>query len=337
MKKILVFSVNWLGDVIFSSPVFYALREQYPQAEIICIAVPRVEEILRCIPVIDRIIVYDEKGRHRSLIGKIKMAFQLRREKFDIAFLLRPSLTRAFLFFMAGIPVRVGYATKKKRNFLTHPAAWPKENLHRSDQYLRVVESLSIRVKDRQCRMAVDRRAADFSQKFMDENNIADHDFFVILNPGGNWDLKRWPEENFARLADHLVQKFKAKIGICGSPGDIEIAKRIAAQSKYSVICFAGQTTLAELAAIFQKASLVISADSGPLHIANSVGTKTIGLFGPTHPEVTGPRGPGKSVVLHPQIACNKNPCYQLDCKNNICMKGMTVTDVIQAIKEKGY
>ena len=109
MNRILVVNVNWLGDVIFSSPIFKALKSAYPEAKISCLAVPRVKEILESIPEIDEIIIYDEKGKHGNPFAKFSLIAKLHREKFDIAFVLHRSWTRALLVFLAGIPQRVGY------------------------------------------------------------------------------------------------------------------------------------------------------------------------------------------------------------------------------------
>lgn len=332
MKKILVFNVNWIGDVIFSAPIFNALSKKYPGAEIVCLAVPRVQSILKMIPGIDRIMVYDEERKHRFLLGKIKLVLQLRREKFDIAFVIHGSLTRALLIFLSGIPHRIGYATKRRRFFLTQVVEPSSKILHRSDYYLRIVESFSINVRDRQCRLVVDPEDIRWAENYLQENNIKQNDFFVVLNPGGNWSLKRWPKESFAKLAQQLISRFQAKVGICGSLADVEISRYMKKVCQDHIYCLFGKTTLGQLAAVFQKASLVISADSGPMHIASGVGTKVIALFGPTHPEVTGPRGQSSDIILRYEVGCNKDPCYHLKCQDNICMKSINIKDVLQVI-----
>src|SRR5262245_11739670 len=117
MKKVLVVNVNWLGDVIFSAPVFQALKAAYPQSQVSCLAVPRVRAILESIPGIDEIIVYDEEGAHRNPLAKLRLIRELSAKHFDAAFLLHRSLTRALLVFLAGIPQRIGYATKGRGPF----------------------------------------------------------------------------------------------------------------------------------------------------------------------------------------------------------------------------
>ncbi|MDP8266123.1 MAG: lipopolysaccharide heptosyltransferase II [Candidatus Aceula meridiana] len=336
MKKILVVNVNWLGDVIFSAPIFRALHVKYPQSQISCMAVPRVAEVLKQIPFIDNVIIYEEKGCHQSTLGKLKIIGALRREKFDVAFLLHGSMTRALLIFLAGIPVRVGYATKKRGSLLTHIVKRVSSAVHRSDHYLQVIESFGVEVKQRKYELSCDKESEVFAEKFIAENGIKENDFLAILNIGGNWDLKRWPEENFAHLADRLQKELKAKVAISGAPKDVDSANQIVALTQATPIVFAGKTTLSQLFAVLKRASIVISADSGPLHAASSVGTETIALFGPTHPKVTGPRGIKEGIIIRQEVGCNDKPCYHLDCKDNICMKAISVDDVIERIKENG-
>src|SRR3989338_3603140 len=207
MKNILVFNVNWLGDVIFSSPVFRALKEAYPQARIICLAVPRVKEILESIPFIDEIIIYDEKGQHASLTAKLGLIYSLRKKKIDIAFLLHRSLTRALFVFLAGIPRRVGYDTKGRGFFLTHKVKPLAGEAHRSDHYLHVIESYGISVRDRRTQLNVTSQSKEEVAGMLTAENVRPEDEIVVINPGGNWDLKRWPVENFAKLADHLMNE----------------------------------------------------------------------------------------------------------------------------------
>ena len=334
MKRILVINVNWLGDVIFSSPVFKALKETYPDAHISCMAVPRVKDVLESIPQIDEIILYDEKGRHWNPLAKLKFILELRRKHFDSAFLLHRSWTRALLIYCAGIPVRVGYDEKKRGWFLTHKVNYPDVPVHRSDYYLNIIESYGIPINDRQCRLNVSDEAKNDIEKILKLNNIDKNQYLIILNPGGNWDLKRWPLENFSRLIRGLVGSSEVKIVISGAQKDIILAKELNSMAFKNVIHLTGQTSLKQLMALMKRANLTISADSGPLHLANSVGCDVIGVYGPTRPEITGPRGSGRKYILQHDIGCNREPCYHLKCPDNVCMQSVTASDVIEIINE---
>ncbi len=334
MKRILVVNVNWLGDVIFSSPVFKALKTAYPHATVVCLAVPRVKEILESIPEIDQIISYDEDGKHKGLIGKLKLINEIRSKQFDIAFLLHRSMTRAFLVFSAGIPLRVGYDAKNRGFLLTHKVEPLAGNVHRSDIYLQVIESFGIKIPDRICDLKVKPQELKDIDVFLKRKGISAQDFLVLVNPGGNWDLKRWSPESFGLLVRCLMKDCNIKVIISGSQKDVDLANTIALISQTDPIILAGETKIQRLLALMQRSHLVISADSGPLHLANSVATAVIGLFGPTRPEITGPRGKGEVRIIQKDVGCNRAPCYFLNCPRNICMESIKVEDVVMEVRK---
>lgn len=334
MKNILVVNVNWIGDVVFSLPVFSALRRQYPDARICCVAVPRVVPILEHCPAIDEVIVYDERGAQRWLWQKFLFVLRLRKFHFDIAFLLHRSWTRAFLIYLAGIRKRVGYDLKDLGRLLTHKVELPEGTVHRSDYYLHVLESYGIPVEDRVSALKPDRAALSQMDSFLALKGVGSSDFLVVVNVGGNWDLKRWPKDYFVMLVERLMRELKAKVIIPGAPSDVALAEEIRERSGFPAIVMAGKTNLSQLLALMSRADLVISSDSGPLHIASGVGAKVIGLFGPTRPEITGPRGKGQSVILQNALPCNQRACYQLDCPNNRCMKSVSVDDVMIEVQK---
>jgi len=154
----------------------------------------------------------------------------------------------------------------------------------------------------------------------------------VIINPGGNWNLKRWPKERFAQLITFLLEHWDVQVVLSGAKKDVPLIKEIDHLCEGGAVLLAGKTGLCELVALMGKATLVISADSGPLHIANGVGTPVVALFGPTRPEITGPRGSGRVVLLQKDVGCNSEACYVLDCPDNLCMKAVTVDDVCAAV-----
>lgn len=335
MKKILVVNVNWLGDVIFSTPVFKALKHLYPSAKISCLAVPRVKEVLEHCPFVDEVIVYDDRKNLGSLLGKFALIFKLRCHSFDSVFLLHRSMTRALLMFLAGIPVRVGFRSAKQSCFLTHAVIPSPIALHRSDEYLQVVEGFGVPVTDRRCELAVSPEDSFIVGEKLITSGIGNNEQFLIINPGGNWDKKRWPPALFSELARRLIKEFGWKVIISGGPGDIALAHQIADASHADPIVWAGQTSLGGLAALYEKAQFVISNDSGPSHVASSVGTDVIVLFGPTRPEITSPRGTGKVSIIFKDVGCNKAPCYHLTCLSNVCMQEITVQDVLQVINQE--
>lgn len=331
MNNILVVNINWLGDAVFSIPVFKALKKTYPQARITCLCLPRVKEVLQYCPYVDKIIIYDERGKHRLPWRKWKLIRYLRKEKFDAAFLLHRSMTRALMVYLAGIPLRIGYS--KAKTLLTHPVAMNADDLHRCDYYLKVLEGYGIKVQDRLCELRLkvdDMQALDGK---LSKACIGPNEGYVVLNTGGNWDLKRWSADSFTQLAKRLDQEFGMRIVFSGAAKDRENCQRMAQAADIKAVVLAGETSLGESLALYKRAAAVISADSGPLHLAHSVGADVIGIFGPTRPQITGPRGRGRFQILFKDVGCNKAPCYHLACNNNLCMQSVTVDDVAQAFK----
>ena len=322
-KRILVINVNWLGDVIFSTPALRALRQDSPDAYIACLVVAHCEDVLKNNPRINDIIVYDEYGKHRSLWAKVKFIRYLRKKRFDEVYVLHPSLRRAMIGFLAGIPRRIGYSTKNRECLLTEVIPAPDVPMHKIDYFLNIITACGIKDQGRECEFFVDGADEKKAVDLMREAGIGEKKSFVLLNPGGNWDMKRWPAANFSRLADMIQEQTAAKVVIGGAKKDIHLAEEIAAGMKTSSVLLTGKTTLQQLAAVMKRAGCVVSADSGPMHISAAVGANTIALFGPTAPEYSGPVGKGKVVILRKDVGCAV-PCYVEECKDRRCMNAVT-------------
>ena len=170
------------------------------------------------------------------------------------------------------------------------------------------------------------------SEEFLKKNLINKSDFLVAINPGGNWHLKRWPKEYWAFLSDRLISQLGAKVIITGSASDIKLARDIQGLMKEKAVISAGMFNLKQLGALCKRADLFITADTGPAHIANAAGAKKIiALFGPTSPRVTGPYPLKNVVILQKQIGC-QIPCYNTKCKDNRCMRAISVEEVLGRI-----
>ena len=331
MKKILVINVNWLGDVIFSTPALKALRQNNKNAHITCVVVARCQEILKNNPAVNEIVVYDEYGKHRSLWRKYKFIRMLRKKKFDEMYVLHQSLKRAMIGYLAGIPKRIGYETKGRRFLLSQAVPVPEKPLHKIDYFLNLLKASGIESEDRMCEFFISPEDEKKAELLLVANGIEPTDEFVVFNPGGNWLLKRWPVTNFSDLGNLLVSKQKLKVLIAGAKKDIELAQQIARGMDNKPIVLTGTTTLHQLAAIMKKARCVVTADSGPMHIARAAGASIIAIFGPTDSELTGPVGSGDAIILQKDEGCPV-PCYKLDCEDNRCMQAITTSDVYNAV-----
>jgi len=333
-KRILIFNVNWLGDVLFSTAAIRNIRRNFPASFIACVIPSRCYQVLKGNPHLDEIIIFEEKDRHKKLIEKMNFINSLKYKNFDTAILLHGSFTRALICRMAEIPERIGYNTKKRGFLLTKKITPPRrDSLHRIDYYLNILEKSGIRVEDRYLEFFVSAEDRAFSDDFLKKHFPQGHFKLVGINPGGNWMPKRWPSGHWAELADKLQSELGAKVIITGSQSDFTLAKEIAQNMKAEPMIAAGALNLKQAAALFEKLNLFISGDSGPLHIANAVGAKKIiALFGPTSPDITGPFPLNNVTILKKDTGC-KIPCYIVNCKDNRCMKEITPQEVFEQAK----
>jgi lipopolysaccharide heptosyltransferase II len=331
MKRILIVNVNWRGDVLFSTPFIRAIRKGCPDSFIATLVVPRCAAILENNPYLNELIILDEKRKYKGISGKLKLIKLLRSRQFDTVFLLHRSFTRALICLLAGIPQRIGYYTKKRARLLTRNIPQPVGPVHKVEYFLNIAASCGIKAENKDYDFFLSREDTDYARALLRENNLNENDFLVVINPGGNWNLKRWPKENFARLADRLIRDYQARIIITGATGDINLARDIAGRMQGKPVILCRKTSLGQLAALMSAVKLVISNDSGPMHIAVSQKAKTIALFGPTSAEITGPYGRGNYKVIQKNVGCEV-PCYQLSCNDNRCMKAITVEDVLREV-----
>ncbi len=332
-KKILIFNVNWLGDVLFSTAAIRNIRYNFPDSFIACVVPLSCYLILEGNPNLNEIIIFDEKGLHRSISAKLKFIKSLKRKKFDAVFLLHRSFTRAFICWLAGVPERIGYHTLKRSFLLTKKIQFPpKDKMHRIDYYLNIIAKSGLKVKDRFSEFFIPDDEHKFIDDFLNQESVKKDDFLVGLNPGGNWGPKRWSKEKWAKLADRLIDEFFAKVIITGSHADTALVKDIQNLMVGKPILACVVLNLKQLGALLKRLDLFITADTGPLHIANSMGAKRIiALFGPTHPAITGPYPVNNVIVLFRYVGC-KVPCYVKRCKNNRCMQEITVDEVLTEI-----
>ena len=333
-KRILIFNVNWLGDVLFSTATIRNIRRNYPNSFIACIIPSRCYPILKGNLYLDEIIIFDEKDRHRGIFERLNFVRKLRAKGFDIVFLLHRSFSRALICRLAGIPKRIGHYTKKRGFLLTQKIMPPaRDSLHRIDYYLDIIERAGLKIEDRYTDFYFSDEDAVFVREFLSKNGVNEKDFLVVINPGGNWLSKRWPKDYWAELSDRLIDSFSAKVVITGGHGDQTLVMQIKERMKFKPIVACGLFNIKQMGALAKESAIFITADTGPMHIANSVGAKKIvAIFGPTSPEITGPYPLKNAIILQKNIGC-QIPCYDLKCKDNRCMKAVTPEDVIRAIK----
>ncbi len=330
-RKIIVRQTNWLGDVIMALPFLAALRQKEPESHIAVLARPRVAAILQHQPGIDQFIVCDDEGLHRGM-AMFQLASDLRNQKFDAAYLLPNSFSSALMMFLAAIPERIGFATDLRKPLLTRAIRKTAKlrAMHETVLYLRLLDidyGIAGAVRPELILLDEERQAA---RQRLDTMGVKSGRPLVGVIPGAAYGAaKRWPAERFVALSDRLTGEMGAETILFGSAGERDVAERIETLSCGKIHNVAGQTRLRELAALLAECGIVVTNDTGAMHVAAAVGTPVVAVFGPTNPVTTSPVGPRHTLIRHP-MDCS--PCLLRHCPiDHRCMTAIEVEEVFEA------
>lgn len=343
-EKILVRATNWVGDGVMSLPALEALRERFPAAEIVLVVKPWVADLYLYHPAVDRLIVYDAAGEHQGLRGFSKLVEQIRAERFDMAVLLQNAFHAAWLAWRSHIPVRIGYGLEGRGILLTESVPVPSPALygHQSNYYLQLLfrAGLVERVAPAESiRLEVENGEKAWAARQLKSMGLSGPRFLVGITPGAAFGpAKRWLLDRYANLADRLIGALNADVLIFGSPAEKPLAEEIAHGMRHTPVIMTGETTLRQLMALLVQCRLVITNDSGPMHLSAALGLPVVAIFGSTDETATGPVSPLARVVRQ-QVECS--PCGLRECPIDFrCMRGVTVDAVhrtaLALIKELG-
>lgn len=327
MNKILIRGADTVGSFVLATPFYRELRKNFPKAYIVLCIKPLVYELAKGCPYVNKVIVYNSK----SLVQKIKFIKELRKESFDTVFLISGSIDSAFISFLAGIRNRVGYS-HDYRSFLLTKKVEEKEKKHYIDYVLNILESEGLKVEDRMTEIYIKETKTQYDNIFMGRENI------VGLNLTAVGELARnWPKEYALELIQKLLEE-NYKVVLFGTRNDLEYGSYIENRiKKNNFINLTGKTDLVEFVNLIRKCDIYISVDTGGIHIANALGIKTIGLYVPGSNFSWGIRGNNTKIISY---KTNCAPCNQHKmkyCKDNKCMKQITVNEVYEKIKEINF
>jgi heptosyltransferase-2 len=337
-KKIMVRATNWIGDAVISLPAIAALRARFPNSEIVLVAKPWVSEIYMHHPAVSRQIVYDAEGEHRGARGFRELVRKLRAERFDAAILLQNAFQAAWMAWRAGIPVRIGYARDGRSWLLSEavevppPAAYGHQVYYYLELLFRagIIESLKM---PQEARLHLAESEQSWAVKQLQTVGLGGRRFLVGVNPGASFGgAKRWPADRYANLADRLIDALGADVLIFGSPAERPLAEAVARAMQHTPVLVAGETTLREFMALMAKCHLIITNDSGPMHVAAALSLPLVAVFGSTNERATGPLGLRARIIKHP-VECS--PCGLRECPIDFrCMNGISVDEVYLATLE---
>jgi heptosyltransferase-2 len=346
-EKILVRGVNWIGDAVMTLPALKALKNAFPESKLSLLVKPSVAPVFEKNPFVDEVILYEK--RFEGVLGKLKLAYRLRKAGFSKAVLFQNAFDAALIAYLAGIPERIGYERDGRGILLTKriPFSNDDRKLHHTDYYLNLLRAAGIRAERSLpwVSLSPDERAA--ARDILDRMGRP----VLGINPGAAYgSAKRWFPERFAEVARWFIRDTKGSVVIFGGGKELDITQEIeklvlagpggregseqrSFDTRDHVTNTAGRTSLRELITLISECDVLLSNDSGPMHVAYAVGTPLVALFGSTDPGLTGPLGRG-NVVLKSVLPCS--PCFERTCRGNDmrCMYDIAQDDVFLAVKE---
>ena len=351
VRRILVVRVDLLGDVVLSLPAVRLLARAYPGAQIDMLVQKSTAAILEGQPGIHRVLAYDPHiwRRPSSYLwppnwqGAIGVFRTMRAANYDLAVSISGDMG-SILTRISGATRRYGYAKEAYPYFLTHPLPGGRYLTHKHEvQYVLALAEAAAGIpaspQDAAPTLLLVPAAVDHAEQVLRRARQAlGRSGPVVALHGGarNGQAKRWPTGHFAELAERLIRDFDALVVLTGAGNEAPLAEAIAAKCRYPLLNLVGRTSLPQLAAILAAGELVISGDSGPMHVAGAVGTPVISLHGPTDPELSGPVSE-RGLVLRRALWCS--PCYDAsataECPfgNPVCMKELKVDTVLAAAR----
>lgn len=337
-QRLLITRTDRLGDLVLSTPVFQALREKFPESHLACLTFLENRAAVEGNPHLNEVILYDKKGSEKGWLGNYWFAKQLAKKKFDAVIHLHPTHRMHWAGWLARIPVRIGYR-KKSGWTLTHSIADQKgEGLkHESEYNFDLLQFLQVGFDKKFAPFFPLREKDKRSLSFLLRNlNRDDSKPYVVINPGASCPSKIWPADRFAELINRLQEKYGLQAVLIGSENDLKFSRNVRRYSSQPILDLNGRLSLGMLGWLLKDSKLLISNDSGPVHVAGAVGTPVISIFGRKLPGLSprrwGPLG-NTGRVIHKDVECEI--CLAHNCQINfLCLDAVSVEDVLKKAAE---
>ena len=335
--NILIVKLSAIGDVIHTLPSLAALRRAFPQAHITWVVEEAAAEIILNHPDLNRVLISQRKtwmkkmkeGQVRKTLQEIKDFIRILRDrKFDLIIDFHGLFKSALLVFLSRGGRKIGYDSYQELSGLFYREKIKEDmNKHAVDRYLDFLTYLGVADCKPEFKIAIGEKNKEKVQTLLLEEHV--QETFIVVNPVAYWKTKLWDDERFANLCDRVGEVYPQMSIILTGQHSPSLEKIRSLCHRDDVINWEGRTTLKDLAELYQRAKLLITTDSGPMHLAAAMGTPVVALFGPTNPLRTGPYGSGHVVIQEP-LSCV--PCFLKECDKMTCMKGITVDAVMEGV-----
>ncbi|MBF0452094.1 MAG: lipopolysaccharide heptosyltransferase II [Candidatus Magnetomorum sp.] len=343
--NILVVKTSAIGDVTHTLPALNALRDYYPHAHISWLVEEAAKDVVQGHHALDLLLISRRKhwikeiqsgDRFKAIQEIIQFIQKLRMKKYDLIIDFQNLLKSSMFIALARAQKKAGYGVGMAHSeysyiVLNHRVPAVSMDYHAVYRELMLLEKLGIPVQ----RIAFDLPVFDADRTVITDilyqEGVLNQTPIVAINPMAKWDTKLWDNSKFSIVADQCVS-WGFQVIFTGSPDDNSGVKDIQSQMKHPSINLCGKTTLKSLAALYQRSKLLITTDTGPMHIAAALGQPVVAIFGSTAPWRTGPFGNSHEVV---RIDLPCSPCLKKNCSTHDCMKKISVDRVLASVQKK--
>lgn len=339
--RILLVKPSSLGDIIHALPVLHCLRTKYPAAKIDWLIGSAFASLLEGNADVNERILFDRKKFSRVGLSPgatrdfVRLVGDLRRRKYDLVIDLQGLFRSGFLMRATGAAVRIGFADAREGAafFYTNKVKPSQADTHAVDRNLQVGELLGFVPEPVTFDFALDDALRGQVEAILRQHGIQDCEPFLAIAPGARWATKIWPAANFVKAIDALAENGCVRVVLLGGKEDAALCEQIAGQCRRPAISLAGKTTIRQMIALLERASVVLCHDSAPMHVAAALGRPLVCLTGPTHPARTGPYR-RLNDVLRLSLPCS--PCYLRKLSQcgyeHRCMRDLRVEDVVARV-----
>ncbi|HEY5512332.1 MAG TPA: lipopolysaccharide heptosyltransferase II [Geomonas sp.] len=332
VRRILIRAVNWIGDAVMTTPAVDTVRANFPGAEITVLANGAVSPIFSHYDGVDRVITFDRNGTHRGVVGRLRLAAEIRKHRFDLAIMFPNSFDAALVPWLAGIPLRLGKNSDARGLLLSgsYPRILQRPDTHQVLNYLAMLEYFGLQPAKALLRLQTSASEEGDLAALLAARGIGPGDLVLGINPGATFgSAKRWYPERFAETAGELARRWGARVVITGGPGETGMAARIEELLGGECVNLAGATSVRQLMALIKRCDFFITNDSGPMHIAAAFNVPLVAIFGSTDHRTTSAFF-GRGVVVRRGADCA--PCMQRECPtDHRCMTAVSAAEVIEA------
>lgn len=337
-QRVLVAQSGFLGDVVLTTPLLTTLSQQLMPESLTVLTTPQAKSLVEYHPHVSRVFVDAKRTDGRGLVGLWRTAQRLRQERFTLAVAAHKSLRTALLLALAGIPQRVGFR-QSPGWFLYHHTAQRDTHRHEVERILCIMRAFGREPEECERKPWVEYPEAIKTQAhtLLQKNGISTAEPIYVVCPGSVWATKRWTVEGFASLVRQLESNY-GRVLLCGGPDDAPVANAVYEQSGRRGVNLVGQADLLTFMALVDRAQVVISNDSAPMHITVARGVPVVAIFCATTPSLGyGPYTEKAVVVEKKDLSCR--PCgrhgsHTCPLNTNACMREISVSDVLSGVEQ---